>query len=149
MEHAQPLTWSDSFAVGHAEIDSQHRALIDAINEVEAAARDRHRPEGLARSLNALRAQALRHIAGENALLRGLKSGTYLPPHAQLEAQHFLQPMAASALDQHMARHHELLARLDAIIAGEPDELYDALKSWFVDHAVTHDLPLKAIFQAV
>jgi len=38
---------------------------------------------------------------------------------------------------------------LDAIIAGSPNELYESLKCWFVDHAITHDLPLKAIFQAV
>jgi hypothetical protein len=57
--------------------------------------------------------------------------------------------MAASAFDLHMAKHDELLARLDAIIAGPVDALDDSLKTWFVDHAVKHDLPLKAIFQTV
>ncbi len=149
MDRTQPLTWSDSFAVGHADLDSQHRALIDAINEVRAAVADTHDPDRLPRSLRALREKAWRHITGENALLRQIKSGAYAPLHAGLEAQRFLQPMAASALDQHLAQHDELLARLDEIIAGPPAELYDSLKSWFVDHAITHDLPLKAIFQAV
>lgn len=149
MERAQPLTWSDSFAVGHDELDSQHRSLVDAINEVRAAVGDTAHPERLREALGALREKALRHISRENALLLEIKSGTYEPPHARLESRCFLRPMAESALDQHMAKHDELLARLDEIIAGARDELYESLKSWFVDHAITDDLPLKAIFQAV
>ncbi len=148
MERAQRLSWSDSFAVGHRELDAQHRSLVDAINDVEVALRDTRHPERLAGSLRALREKALRHISVENALLLEIKSGSH-EPHGRFQAPHFLQPMAESALDQHMAKHGELLARLDAIIAGPRDELYESLKSWFVDHAITHDLPLKAIFQAV
>jgi|SRR5581483_11431512 len=149
MERGQPLTWSESFSVGHDELDRQHRLLVDAINEVEAAARDPHRPERLERAVHALREKARTHISGENALLRDIQSGIYQLPHTRLEAQRFLLQMAASALDQHTAQHETLLMRLDAIVEGPRHELYESLKSWFVDHAITHDLPLKALFQAV
>jgi len=149
MEPAHALTWSDSFAVGHEELDSEHRGLVEAINDVEAALRQRERPEQIAATLMMLREKAVRHIQDENALLWEIKSGKFEPPHSQLSAPYFLKAMAESAFDQHVAKHDELLARLDAIIAGPRDTLYDSLKTWFVDHAIKHDLPLKAIFQAV
>ena len=112
-------------------------------------ARDAQHSERLASALGALREKAIRHISGENALLWELKSGTYELQRGRLQAPHVLKAMAASAFDLHMAKHDELLARLDAIIAGPVDALDDSLKTWFVDHAVKHDLPLKAIFQTV
>ena len=148
MERAQRLTWSESFAVGHEALDGEHRSLVDGINEIVASARDAQHPERLASALRALRDKAIRHISGENALLRELKSGTY-ELRGRLQAPHVLKAMADSAFDLHMAKHDELLARLDAIIAGPVDALDDSLKTWFVDHAIKHDLPLKAIFQAV
>ena len=149
MESEHALTWSDSFAVGHDELDWEHRGLVDAINHVEAAVRQRKGPEEIAEALSMLREKAVRHIQDENALLRQIKSGEFEPPRSHLSAPHFLKAMAESALDQHLAKHDELLARLDAIIAGPAEALYDSLKTWFVDHAIKHDLPLKAIFQAV
>jgi hemerythrin len=147
MEHAHPLAWSDSFAVGHDVLDSQHRSMIDAINAVAAAVREH--PQRLADATNALREQLLEHIRSENALLWEIKSGIYEPLHGRLQAPDVLKAMAAAAFDQHMAMHEEFLARFEDIIAGSPDRLYESLKTWFVDHAIKHDLPLKAIFQAV
>jgi hemerythrin len=149
MQRGQRLTWSESFAVGHEALDSEHRSLVDAINEVAAAARDTPHSERLASALGALREKAIRHTSGENALLWELKSGTYELLRGRLQAPRVLKAMAESAFDLHMARHDELLARLDTIIAGPVDALDDSLKTWFVEHAVKHDLPLKAIFQTV
>ena len=149
MDRAQPLSWNESFAVGCEELDAQHRSLVEAINEVEAAVKQGMGPQELARVLSALRERAAGHFRGENAVLWELKSGRFEPLRGRLPPPHLLKALAESAFDEHMAVHEELLARLDAIIGGPRDALYDSLKSWFVDHAIKHDLPLKAIFQAV
>jgi hemerythrin len=146
---ARTLSWSDSFAVGHAELDAQHRGLVKAINRVDAALGRKQGREQLAKALTALREKALRHVRDENALLWDIKSGRYDAPDGWLQVPGFLQAMAASALDRHMAAHYALLAQLEAIIAGPREALSDSLKKWFVDHAVKHDLPMKAIFQAL
>lgn len=149
MERAQPLSWNESFAVGYEELDRQHRRLIDAINDVDSVLRQEKGPDELARVLGALRECAVGHIRRENALLWEIKSGRFESLHVGLPPPHFLKAMAESAFDEHMAAHDDLLARLDAIIGGPREALYDSLKSWFVDHAIKHDLPLKALFQAV
>lgn len=146
---AKILFWSDSFAVGHDRLDAQHRGLLDAINDVEVALRREQRPGLLAKALKTLRERAVVHIRDENAFLWDVKTRGYEPPHSRLPARDVLQALAESALDQHMDAHYAMLARLEAIIAGPREALCDSLKKWFVDHTVTQDLPVKAIFQAV
>jgi len=149
MEQAQALAWSDSFAVGHDELDAQHRGLVDAINAVEAAVRQRQGPAPLSRALTALREAAAEHIRRENALLWEIGTGTHEALKGRARTPHFLKAMAEAAFEEHVAKHDELLARLDAILVGPAEALTEALKTWFVDHAIKHDLHLKAIFQAV
>ena len=145
----QSLPWSANYAIGHAELDAQHRALVDLINDVDSAVSPVGNLGNLADLLRSLRAVAVEHIRSENAVLWEISSGTYQPLRDQPRTPHFLKAMAEAAFDTHIAEHDVLLAQLDAIIGGPVDALREALKAWFVDHAIKHDSHLKTIFQAM
>lgn len=146
---ARPIPWSENFAVGHAELDRQHRRLIELINEIDAAAQSEQLPERLPGLLQLLRVATDEHIRQENALLWEIRSGTYKPLQGRTRSLHFLKAVAGSAFDEHMAEHATLLARFDTIASGPLDALYDGLKVWFVDHAIKYNSYLKVIFQAI
>ena len=146
---ARPIPWSENFAVGHVELDRQHRRLIELINAIDAAAQSEQFPERLAGLLQLLRVATEEHIRQENALLWEIRSGTYAPLQGRVRTLHFLKAIAGSAFDEHMAEHAMLLARFDSIVGGPLEALCDGLKVWFVDHAIKHDSYLKVIFQAI
>lgn len=143
------LPWMESFCVGHAELDAEHEQLVGMINDIETAVRGGHDPQRVAELLTALRLAAVRHIERENALLWQIGAGTYEPMRGRAATPHFLRAMAGAALDKHIAEHDSFLDRLDHVIGGSLETVGDALKTWFLDHAIKQDSHLKAIFQAM
>jgi hemerythrin len=143
------LPWMDSFCVGHADLDAEHRQLVEAINDIEAAVRDGQDPQQVAELLTELRLAAVRHIERENALLWQIGAGTYEPIRGRAPTPHFLRAMAGAALDKHIAEHDSFLDRLDDVISGSLETVGEALKTWFLDHAIKQDSHLKALFQAM
>ena len=143
------LPWMDSFCVGHEELDAEHQQLVEMINDVETAVRGRQDPQQVAELLTALRLAAVRHIERENALLWQIGAGTYEPIRGRAPTPHFLRAMAGAALDKHIAEHDSFLDQLDHVIGGSLETVGDALKTWFLDHAIKQDSHLKAIFQAM
>ena len=143
------LPWMDSFCVGHVELDEEHRHLVEAINDIEVAVRGGQDPERVAELLTALRLAAVRHIERENALLWQIGAGTYEPLRGRAPTPHFLRAMAGAALDKHIAEHDTFLDQLDHVTSGSLEEIGEALKTWFLDHAIKQDSHLKAIFQAM
>ncbi len=139
----------DSFCVGHDELDAEHQQLVEMINDVEMAVRGRQDPQQVAELLTALRLAAVRHIERENALLWQIGAGTYEPIKGRAPTPHFLRAMAGAALDKHIAEHDSFLDRLDQVISGSLETVGEALKTWFLDHAIKQDSHLKAIFQAM
>jgi hemerythrin len=139
----------DSFSVGHAELDAEHRQLIQVINEIEAAVRGKEDPERIAELLSSLRKAAVAHFRKENAILAQIKAGTYEPLKGRAQTPNFLRAMAEAAFDEHIAEHDRILVELDAIFRCAFDELAVALKTWFLHHAIKQDSHLKAIFQAM
>jgi hemerythrin len=123
--------------------------LVDLINDIDSAVSSAGNQRNLAGLLQSLRAAAVEHIRSENAVLWEISSGTYQPPRDQPRTPHFLKAMAEAAFDAHIAEHDVLLGQLDAIIGGPVDALREALKAWFVDHAIKPDAHLKTIFQAM
>jgi hypothetical protein len=85
----------------------------------------------------------------EDVILWEIRSGNYTPLHGKARTPYFLKAMAEAAFDEHMAEHGTLLAQLDAISSAPDDALCEAIKSWFILHAIKHDSRLKAIFQAM
>jgi hemerythrin len=145
----KPLQWSEEFAVGHAELDAEHRRLLDLINDFEAAVHAKASPERRADLLKALREAADRHMRQEDVILWEIRSGSYAPLQGRSRTPPFLKAMAEAAFDGHMAEHATLLGQFDAICAAPDDALCEAVKSWFVVHATKYDAHLKAIFQAM
>lgn len=143
----KPLQWSEDFAIGHAELDAQHRHLVELINEIEAVVQTKQSPERLADLLKVLREAAAEHIRQENVLLWEIKVGAYAPLQDRDKTAYVLKAMAEAAFDEHMAEHATLLAGLDAVCSAPVDGLSEALKSWFIIHAINRDSRLKAILQ--
>jgi len=146
---ARGLPWSENFAVGQAQLDAQHRRLVELINEIDRTIHCQKDLGKLPALLKTLREETEEHIRHENALLWEIKSGAFAPLQGRPQTPHYLKSLAEAAFDDHMAEHATLLARLDAIVLGPIQSLCDPLKAWFVDHAIKHDSHLKTIFQAL
>lgn len=141
------FSWSPSYLVGHAEIDSQHQALLAGLEEVSGAVRD----QGPA--ANALLDQWLhsfaRHAHAEERLMAALTSPgglTHAHVHAEEHAAFLHQAMAVRAslragenrclaLDQLGVR----LIRMD--IVGLDFEMIGHLLREGIIHAATLDAP--------
>src|SRR5271169_2734489 len=147
MERALP--WSETFNIGHPQLDAQHRRLVDLINEIGAAIRAKKKAERVASLLKVFRLSAQEHFRQEDAILWELKTGTYKPPQGQALPSHVLGAMAEAVFDGHMAEHASLLDRFDAIVAAPAETLCETLKAWFLDHVIKQDSHLKTIFQAM
>lgn len=143
------LRWSDSFAVGHEAIDSEHRILVQLINDVDDAARANVSSERLAPLLHTLGRAVEDHFRTENSVLWELRADTYEGLKRSPEARRIVAGMANSVFDEHMAEHASLLGRFEEIVRASREAIGDMLKSWFIDHAVKQDAHLKAIFQAM
>jgi hemerythrin len=147
------LPWSESFSVGHLGLDEEHRGLVKLINDVIAAVHDKTNseklPDLLPGLLKALREATVEHLRNEDAILWELRSGTYQGLKNLHRTPYFMNAMAEAAFDDHMAEHETLLSQFDDVCALPVDTLCEALKSWFLVHAIKHDSHLKAIFQAM
>ena len=144
-----PLPWSDNFAVGHTQLDAQHRRLVELINDIDAVVRFATNPDRLAALIELLRLSAREHFRQEGAILWEIKSGTYEPMKGQPRTSRFLEAMAETAFDEHILEHAAMLDRFEAIVVASADTLCEALKTWFIDHVIKQDSQLRAIFQAM
>lgn len=143
------LNWSEAFALGHPELDADHRALIQAVNTICAAYEAKREPEELRQLLSELEKLTKDHFDRENRVL----SEIIARPEIHLQAA---QGISAAVLHEHMEEHQRTLARLQFITrATQPSTrsagklLSEELVTWFLEHAVKHDAHLKAVFQAM
>jgi hemerythrin len=143
-----PLAWNIGFAIGHPEIDAQHRHMVVLINEVLAAV-ERKAHEKLPALLTALATAAAEHFQAEMAMLRELLSGTHESIKGRRKTARLKKALADVEFDEHWAHHGALLHRLNALRALPPHVLCLHLKDWFVDHVIKQDSHLRAVFQAI
>jgi hemerythrin-like metal-binding protein len=137
----QFIVWRDIFAVGHRELDAEHRRLVGAINEIHSAECAERTPGQLRPMLNALFVAAEQHFEHENSVMR--KIG----PDA---------PVSSEAIDAHISVHERELSKLRSIIGSigpvidpiEPKLSYE-LRHWFAEHSIKYDAHLKMIFQSM
>lgn len=128
------VEWSTALSVGIDEIDAQHRALIDLINEMQdALARDLPRKEQLA-VLARLAEYTKIHFAVEESLMRILG----YPDYEQHRSQH--EGLVRSMLD--------LQRRLDAGDASIDEGLMRHLRHWLLDHILNSDRDYSRFFLA-
>lgn len=142
----EPLRWSDSFAVGHEAIDKGHRTLVQLINEISAAAANGHEVASLLKTLGGAVED---HLRTENSVLWELRGRTYEGMKHSAAAKRVVAGMATNVFDTHMAEHAALLGHFEEIKQTPLETLGDALKFWFINHAIKQDLHLKTIFQAM
>lgn len=142
------LVWREDFAVGHQALDSEHHALVDAINNIHAAEIAKRSFIQVSPLLNALMRQTVEHFHHEDLVLRSILKGP-VPGANRLT---FLGSVATAAFDQHIFCHNRSIARLDSIIkrkSGEEQDFSLGLRDWFVDHAIKYDGLLKPVFKAL
>ncbi|MCF8177232.1 MAG: bacteriohemerythrin [Sulfuritalea sp.] len=123
------LVWREQLSVGNDLIDSDHKHLIDIINQVEECMKTRSR-DGLGSAFDRLSRYSKTHFAAEEKIAKsvGYKN-------------------ASSLHDSHEA----LLARLDQLHQEIEDDWTDPsmehftelLRSWLIDHVIKEDLLMK------
>jgi hemerythrin len=150
MESPQ-IVWSDSFEIGHGQLDQEHRRFVELINTIYIAGMSRWARNDVNSLLDGLLYLADQHFKHENSVLITIGRS---PIPSGVNKSAFILATAAAAFDKHIASHAKIRPRLGVIVKNIRSELRDAkpklsseLKDWFVDHATTHDAYLKPIFE--
>jgi hemerythrin-like metal-binding protein len=119
------LRWQANFSIGIAEVDQEHRGLIDLINQLHDALGAERSGEGVEAFLGEIFADISAHFALEEKVMR--------------QRQY-------DALADHKADHERLLDELRDLMDQQADGLVldDArfaarLAEWFSGHFQTHD----------
>ncbi len=122
------ITWKEEFSVGVAEVDFEHRELIELINSLHESAGSGAGRTAVIEALGEIYAQIASHFALEEKMMRVSRYPAY---------------------PEHKADHETLLDELRDIMDeveddGEYDEaqLSTDLERWFSDHFRTHDAKL-------
>lgn len=117
------MDWHESLSTGVELIDSQHRSLIDGVNEVRrTGARGGVLKSAMA--MDALRMYVTVHFSTEEDLLR----------------QHGFPD-----LDAHIAEHREFVLRLDALLDenlrhDNSDAIVAFFETWLTNHLCQSDM---------
>jgi hemerythrin len=128
----QPLPWLPVLETGHAEIDGQHRELIDDANAIYELIATRGDWARLTDAIGKMRRDCALHFADENKLLSS--SG--------------FSDAAAHALEH--SRILEQVAQIHGTIRAAPGptrlhwELALTLRSLLIDHFLRYDLQYKS-----
>ncbi len=129
------IKWEDRYATGIADVDYEHRELIDLINTLYERIGEGEAPDEVVGFFGDLLNAVTGHFALEERLMRERGYDGY---------------------GAHKADHETLLESIRYIMegyeAGEaafaPDKLGAVLDSWFSVHFSTHDARLHKVFGA-
>jgi hemerythrin len=137
MERAmtQFVEWSAALSVGIDEIDAQHQALIDLINEVQDAVAGGCERERQLDALGRLAEYTKIHFAVEESLMRIFG----YPDYERHKAQH--EGLVRSMLDLQRRLAVEQEAPID-------EGLMRHLKHWLLDHILQSDQDYSRFFLA-
>ena len=131
----EPIKWTDSFSVGVALFDEQHRRLIDMLNKMIKDPAAATRSETVSDVLTDMTNYAQEHFKSEEDLMA---------------AHHY------PYLEEHMLEHHgfrEKVALLCmATVEGQPSvphELLEYLQQWLIRHILQEDMAFKPFFEQI
>lgn len=130
MHTVKTIAWQDSFSTGIADIDDQHRVLINTLNEANAQLRSATRVEDIDQLLTDLLAYALYHFETEEALM--LKFD-YAGSHADSAEHHVAQHREFAATAARMREQFLATGDLDR------DALLAYLNGWLAGHILGLD----------
>ena len=126
------ITWDDSFSVKISEIDTQHKKLVDLINQLHDAMKQRKANDALADVLNELVDYTVQHFKLEEKYFdefNYLKAG----PHKR-EHKNFVEKVAAFKND---FDNGKMMLSMD---------IMDFLKDWLTVHIKKTDIDYSDFF---
>ncbi|MGI9464787.1 MAG: bacteriohemerythrin [Aestuariivirgaceae bacterium] len=126
------IEWRSEFETGVADVDHEHRELIDLINQLHEQLGSEAAPEKITAFLGEVFARISAHFALEESIMRKHNYDQYL---------------------EHKTDHEKLLDDIRDIMddfeAGEyadyAEALAAAVRDWFVDHFKTKDARLHSM----
>jgi hemerythrin len=135
MADHEALEWNESFNTGVAEIDDQHRILVNTLNEANAKLAEDVSLDFVEQITQDLLSYALYHFETEEALM---------------QEYGYVEESSADA-DQHLLQHRlfsgKVVAVRDNLRAGIPitrEDLISFLNNWLVNHILNTDKKLGA-----
>ncbi len=134
MEEVKLAVWKDEYSVGVAELDAQHRRMLEIINRLYQAMQEGKAGSALSSIIEELQAYTTRHFSDEERFLRGCDYPEF---------------------DEHANMHHEMAVwtqRLSMFVHGESIDLsYETLaylKNWWLKHILKEDQNYAAFVRA-
>lgn len=124
--------WKETFSTGNAEVDGQHKILIEHVNKLYEAMMEGKGKQQLEETLDAL-----------------IK---YVDYHFTTEEQHFTQidyPEKQHHIQEHQGLRNKVLDFQQQFKAGRTllsTELLHVLTSWVRDHILKVDMTYKGLF---
>jgi hemerythrin len=119
------ITWKDSFSVGIERIDSQHKSLVEMINDLFRAMSNREDKEFIQPLISNLISYAASHFKDEEQLMQ--QAGFPDLNNHKREHEDF-----TLKIKQFQLRHSKGEAALSL-------EIINFLKEWLLDHIITKD----------
>lgn len=130
MASSTPIQWSDALLTGVAEIDRQHRILVNSLIEARIKLTDDASDPLFERITRDLLGYAIYHFDAEEQLMRRCGYDAAAPD------------AAASHLAQHRGFSERVVALRAAARLGEPGSkaaLLSFLEDWLANHIMTVD----------
>lgn len=124
-----PIKWSAQLSVGNDVIDSDHKYLIEIVNEVEKYI-DQRNQAGMTRAYDKLVQYSKLHFAAEEAI--AIAAGYIQTPNLQESHHKLIEKLAESKLELGEKWTKVSVERFTAL-----------LKSWLIDHIIKEDLLMK------
>ncbi len=127
------LTWSSKLEVGIAEIDTQHRQLIDIANRVIEAVQEKLGTLGVDEIVKELRDYTVVHFRAEEEHMDTLRYPTR-------EAHHVEHERLKKQVKQWQ---HDIFTKEKLTV----DEVLVFMRSWLVEHILHSDMAFKTWLQ--
>ena len=128
------ITWDQRLATGHSKIDEQHKALIEAFNNLHGAMKQGKGKEAIGTTLVFLKDYTVEHFAMEESLMK----------------QHSY-PMSQKHLDLHQDLVCKVADLVDKYQSGQTVmtmQVMDFLEGWLVEHIQGEDYRLAEYLRA-
>jgi hemerythrin-like metal-binding protein len=133
--HFEPIEWSDSMTTGVAQIDNQHRFLVDTLRQANNRLLDDHEGALLGEIAKDLLTYAIMHFETEENLMKRYGYAEAFPE------------LARAHIAQHRAFSHQVVAVCDNLREGRQVSRIEVLKflnEWLRHHVLGVDQKLGA-----
>jgi hemerythrin len=124
------IQWTDTLATGHAMVDTDHRKLIDSLNELETSLKNGAGKETIGKILEFLNSYTREHFAREEAYMKNVACPSY---------------------DENCREHALLISRLDTWLERLNQgtsislvlEVHREIANWIRSHILKTDCKLR------